>query len=271
MVSLRKIPYTKPLPAGAEVITRKGKRVARWIDGKHRPRAAEVTEDGTRIRQLSRKWYGSYVDVDGVERCVPLATDKTAAGQMLAELVRKAELGKAGIVDPFAEHRQRPLSEHVADWQSALTASGATGKHVRQTVACAGRVLERCGAVFLADLSGSRIQSALAALKEERPSLPPLDPNKQEFTKSELATALGVKPHCLPGLVKRWGLAASGNGKARRYPRATIEALRSLRLRGKSAKTGNLYLDAVKAFCRWLEKDRRWPHNPGRDRRRSCR
>lgn len=59
MPSLRKIPFTKPLPAGAEIFTRKGKRFARWIDGKNKPREAELSEDGRRIRQQSRKWYGS--------------------------------------------------------------------------------------------------------------------------------------------------------------------------------------------------------------------
>ena len=32
MSNLRRIPYTKPLPAGAEVITRKGQRFARFKD-----------------------------------------------------------------------------------------------------------------------------------------------------------------------------------------------------------------------------------------------
>jgi hypothetical protein len=33
MPSLRKIPWTKPLPPGAELFTKKSKRYARWTDG----------------------------------------------------------------------------------------------------------------------------------------------------------------------------------------------------------------------------------------------
>ena len=55
---------------------------------------------------------------------MPLATDKTAAQQMLAALTRKAELGKASIADPYEEHRKHPLSEHLADFEAALLAKG---------------------------------------------------------------------------------------------------------------------------------------------------
>ena len=66
---------------------------------------------------------------------------------MLADLIRKAELKKSGITDPFEQHRHRPLNEHLADWESALLAGGATTKHVRQTVAGVRRIVDECGFV----------------------------------------------------------------------------------------------------------------------------
>src|SRR5262249_23951854 len=134
MSRLRRMPYSKPIPPGAEIITRKGKRFARFTN-EGRPVVAPLTHKGDRIRMLSKKWYGEYRDADGVLRCVPLSIDKTAAEQMLAGLVRKAELKKADIIDPFEAHRKRPLSKHLAEWARSLRASGATGKHVSQTVA----------------------------------------------------------------------------------------------------------------------------------------
>jgi hypothetical protein len=95
--NLRRVPYTKPIPEGAQLFTRKGERFARFKDRRGKTVDAPLTEDGSRIRLLSKKWYGEYRDADGVERCVPLATDKTAAEQMLAALVRKSKLGKAGV------------------------------------------------------------------------------------------------------------------------------------------------------------------------------
>jgi len=86
MASLRGPPYTKPIPAGAENFTRKGKSFARFTTQGGRTVEAPLTPHGARVRLRSRKWYGEYRDADGILRCVPLATDRTAAGQMLAGL-----------------------------------------------------------------------------------------------------------------------------------------------------------------------------------------
>ena len=244
MPRLRRMPYTKPIPEGAQIVTHCGKPSARFTDD-GRTVTAPLTKKRDRIRLLSKKWYGEYADADGKPCCVPLSTDKTAAGQMLAELVRKAELKKANISDPFEDHRKRPLAEHLEEWESSLLADGATTKHVKQTLACARRVVEACGFVFIADLSASRVQKYLADLRERRCALPAFDSGKEEYTKKELAALLGVKLSSLPFLVRQHRLEATGNGKARRYPHATVEALRALRSRGQSIKTSNLYLDAI--------------------------
>jgi integrase len=181
---------------------------------------------------------------------------------MLAELVRKAELKKANISDPFEAHSGQPLADHLAEWESSLRAGGASAKHVGQTVACARRIVEGCRFVFTADLSASRVQQYLAGLRGRRQPLPSVDPAKPWYTKAELAGLLGVKPSAVSALVRRHRLPATGNGKARRYPKATAEALRSMRSRGRSIKTSNLYLDSVKQFACWLVQDRRMPDNP---------
>jgi hypothetical protein len=107
------MPYTKPVPAGAKRVTHKGKLAVRFAGDDGKPVVAPLTKKGDRIRLYSAKWYGEDTDAAGVEQCMPLSTDKTAAGLMLAELVRKAELGKANCVDPFEEHHRRPLAEHL--------------------------------------------------------------------------------------------------------------------------------------------------------------
>ena len=81
-------------------------------------------------------------------------------------------------------------------------------------------------------------------------------------TLGELAATLGIRPHGVKGLVRRHGLPATGNGKARRFPRETAEALRDRLSRGASVQTANFYLQAVKQFARWLVKDRRTGDNP---------
>src|SRR5262249_33198443 len=62
--------------------------------------------------------------------------------------------------------------------------------------------------------------------------------------------------------VRRHRLAATGKGKARRYPRATVEALQRLQAPGLSVATTNQYVRHLKAFCNWLVADKRLRKNP---------
>jgi integrase len=258
--------YTRPIPPGAERVTiknRKGEPVAavRFKGGDGKTITAPVVMrgkgEGRTCRVPSPVWYGR---IRGQR--VTLCTNKDAAEMMLADLIRKAEMADRGITDPYEEHRKRPLAEHLSDWQAVLLADGATAKHVRQTVACARRVIEGCGFAVMGDLSAYRVQQYLAGLREQRRALPSLDPGQADFTKKELAALLGVKPSAVPSLVRRHRLGATGYGKARRYPRATAEALCALRSRGRSIKTSNLYLDAIKGFLAWMVQDRRADDNP---------
>ena len=64
---------------------------------------------GERVKTKTKKWWGQFRDGNGKLRRHPLAVDKKAAQAMLNELVRKAELAKAGLADPTEEQRRRPL------------------------------------------------------------------------------------------------------------------------------------------------------------------
>ena len=122
MGSVFKKTVTRPLPPGAEFITRQGVRLARWRDGKGKTRTAPVTtgKDGAdRIRDESGTYFARYRDGDGI--VVEVSTgcrDKTAAQDVLADLERKAERVRAGLLTPAeartAEHLTTPIGEHVA-------------------------------------------------------------------------------------------------------------------------------------------------------------
>ncbi len=117
---------------------------------------------GAKTQRRAKKWYGQYTDVDGRPRRIPLSENKTAAQQMLNALVRKAELGKVGIVDPFGEHRKRPLTAHLDDFQRGLASKGNTADHAVKTATRVRAVLDGCGFVFMADLSPSTMLEWLA-------------------------------------------------------------------------------------------------------------
>ena len=77
--------YTKPIPPGAEIHTRNGRRFARFKDGSGRVRTAPVSEDGTRVILDTAKWYIDYRDGNGNPRRVAGFTDKRATEQKAAE------------------------------------------------------------------------------------------------------------------------------------------------------------------------------------------
>ncbi len=252
MARLRRIPYTKPIPAGAEIITRKGKQYARFLDDDGKPVLAPLTKKGNRIRLMSKKWYGEYRDADGTLQCDPLSTDKTAAGQMLAELVRKVELRKANICDPFEAHRKRPLTEHAEEFRRYLAAEGNCPEHFTRTHARIVTIIEGCRFTFIDDLCPEKVVAFLHGLRRDPPR-PALPPGQEWFTPAELVAALnGERPGQLARLLRREGLQVAGNGKSRRYPRATVEALQDRVCRGIGISTSNGYLTAIKSFARWL-------------------
>jgi site-specific recombinase XerD len=162
MAHLRKRPYTKPIPPGAEFITRKGRPYVRFKVRNGKTIEGPVSKDGKRVRLQSKKWYGEYRSRDGILHTVPLSSDRSASEILLAELVRKVEMGLAGCSDPFEEHRKRPLAEHVEDFRRAMEARNNSPKHVSTTLSRVQTVLEGCGFVFLPDVQASQVAEWLA-------------------------------------------------------------------------------------------------------------
>ncbi|MCI0460338.1 MAG: helix-turn-helix domain-containing protein [Gemmataceae bacterium] len=259
--------YTRPIPADAERVTirnKKGETVPavrfRGSDGKTitAPVTTKGKNAGKSCRVVSPTWYG-WVN----SAAVPLCTNKTAAEIMLADLVRKAENAEVGIRDPFEQHQKRPLTEHLADYRRELEARGNAPRYISLVSSRLADLLSGCGFVFIPDLSASRVSDWLASL-HDRPGRPAaeLPPDQHLFTRAEVARLLGIKPDSVPPLVRRHRLAAEGQGKKRRFPRDTVEALQALQSQGVSVETTNQYLTHLKSFCAWLVKDRRTGENP---------
>lgn len=125
---------------------------------------------GQRVKSKSKKWWGRFRD-DGIEKRVPLATDKAAAQAMLTELIRKAERRAAGVTDRFDEHRKRPVEEHLNDFEKHLRAKGVSDEQVKLVGYRARRIFENCKAALIGDLSASRVQTYLADLRTDGASM----------------------------------------------------------------------------------------------------
>jgi integrase len=211
----------------------------------------------------SKAWWGRYLDADGKRCTVQLCADKKKANEMLAHFVEQARLVRNGMASTFADHRDRPLAEHLAEWKATLLAAGHCAKHVAGVTGQAARVLNGCGFKRIGDIDAARVQLWLADLRKARRHVPPLPHGKKLYTRAEAAEALGIVPDSVSESVKRYGLPTVQTDKGRRYPRETIEALRDRLIgNGFSIQTQNFYLGAVKQFSRWLVKNRRTSDNP---------
>ena len=89
----------------------------------------------------------------------------------------------------------------------------------------------------------------------------PLRPG-DSFTPAATATLLGISGAAVRAAVKRLKLPATGTGRARTFPRATVEALVLNRSKGCGPETMNHYIRAVRGFFRWLVKAKRFGSNP---------
>jgi integrase len=126
---------TRPLPEGAEVVTRAGKRVAVWADASGKRRQAPVTAGDTpRIRVRGGTYSAQFTDGAGVVRRVSTGCKTLdAARAVLAELEARAEKVRSGIITQaevnVAEHADTPVVEHVEAYVAALARKRGKGAH----------------------------------------------------------------------------------------------------------------------------------------------
>jgi integrase len=115
------------------------------------------------------KWHGEGIPGLGRKR-VPLATDKTAAQQLLARKVREAERGEAGLADAATRARRQDIDVHLDDWEAALAAKGTSPKQVKLHLVRVRSLKDALKWKTLADLDADAVERELArrrALKEE--------------------------------------------------------------------------------------------------------
>ena len=121
---------------------------------------------GNKITKRTTCYYIDYKAADGTRKRVKGFKDKTATRQLADKLEREAALAEVGIVDKYAEHRGRPLTEHIEDFRQSLLAKSGTAKHVRHTTNSVLRICQACKFSRWDDISASRIGQFLAGLRQ---------------------------------------------------------------------------------------------------------
>jgi len=120
--------------------------------------------DGT--KQKSRKWYIRYKDADGIAREIVGFKDRVASKQLANKLELEAIQKRSGLRDVFAEHRARPLMEHLTDFRVNLEADNVSTEQVKLVCHRCAAILAGCQFTFQSELSASKVKAWLADLRK---------------------------------------------------------------------------------------------------------
>jgi integrase len=164
----------KPLPAGAELFTRRGERLARWTDRRGRTRTAPVAvpkrgahAGQARIVVQSGFYWAEYRDADGFHPVPTKCRDESAARGVLRELERRAELVKGNLLSASeartADHQTTPLAEHFAAFETYLETRASSGTHRATVMARLRRLSHEAGFATLANLDRARLEAWMAS------------------------------------------------------------------------------------------------------------
>jgi integrase len=160
---------TRPIPAGATIVKVGGKLTARWrgrgSKAKRNTASVVTLDDGRQvIRQESSTYFARYRDQD--KALVVVSTgcrDEEAARQVLADLQKRVQRIKAGVLTPAedaaSEQQKRGVGHHVDAYVSTLTGSAM---HRENTAGYLRRLVAACRWTRLADMRRSDLECWLS-------------------------------------------------------------------------------------------------------------
>ncbi len=166
-------------PIGKHYRTRHGQSgrgyQSRHLRDEHRKLFGALSEMAT-TRKKGKKWYIIYRDEHGKQREIVGCTDRRETERMARDIEGRVARVRAGLTDPQAdairEHRSISIDVHLGDFESNLRAKGNTLKHALVTANRARRVVEAAGIRSIAELVPSRIEEALAGLRNGTQGVP---------------------------------------------------------------------------------------------------
>ena len=165
MPALFKATQSITLPADAEIVTKQGTPHARIVkNGK--PTLYPLSKDGKNYLKPRPKWCAAVHQADGTRKRVYFSTRKDTSEMMLAELLKRIEMEKVGVIDRFATQRKRPLTEHVNDWAASLKANGREEGYIKKRTKRVSTILQECNFTFSADIQSEAVEQFLHDLRE---------------------------------------------------------------------------------------------------------
>ncbi len=172
MATIYRKVYPVPMPEGAEIINRRGQRLARWIDGNGNVKIAPLAADGKKIMHKAGCWYARYTDADGAAcRASTGCHDEQAARKVLADLLAEVDKIRSGILTPqesqATRHAARSIAEHVADYLAFLKVKIIRGRRLSESHRYnvdkqLNRLINECGFKRIGDVTRQTVTKWLS-------------------------------------------------------------------------------------------------------------
>ena len=249
MPTLYKKTDRKPIPEGAEILTRKGVRHARWTDKRGRTRTEPLADDGTAVLVERGYWVFDYQGPDGWVKGNKGYTDKEATVALAQRLERDAARTKQGLtptVDPA--RAQTHYSEALDSWLDRLRHDNLDDTYVSNMRRLVTKMAKGCGWATLASIRADRAAAWLLDIKRNgvpdkdgvRKAKPPSDRTVDQYLEerpgvSQVVCGVRLSPRrpvsvgqegtkaeageAPSGLLAR---RAPGPAERRRHPRARV-------------------------------------------------
>ena len=183
--------YSKPLPEGVKIISRKNGKFASFKNSKGHTTEARLTKSGDKILLETAHWHVEFEDNQGIRRRLKAYTNERASYRLadkIDELLScqannrqpdeelskwlerlpstiRDELVKLGLLDTERMAAGKSLKEHLEDFYEVV-ATGNTSRHAKLTCSRIRRVFDGCGFVYWTDISASKVQKYLNQLKD---------------------------------------------------------------------------------------------------------
>ena len=127
-----------------------------WVDASGKP-VRKGTPGAT--ERESRRWSILYTNAHGRTQRKAGYVDKRATEQLAARLEKHVAHGNEGLLDPFAEHKKRPLLDHLTDYLADLEAKGRDDLYRANLRSRIKRVLEANGWDYFGQISAEEMTS----------------------------------------------------------------------------------------------------------------
>ena len=158
----------RPIPAGAEIIRRRGGKVARW-ESNGRTYTADV--DGESVIIEGHVYYARWRGANGLMYTASTGCrDKDMAEQWLSRKVDEAERVISGVITQreanTADKSQKLIDDVLEIWGDDLKAKGRTAQHIRECKHIVENTAKACGWKKLRDMERNAFEGYLKSRRE---------------------------------------------------------------------------------------------------------